>query len=164
MVSTRRLSRAELVVSNAWLWADGGYIFADALNAGTSAAVIVPQISMHRSITPPRVTRQSRASSRASIGSTTIARSNSSPARSFTLLTVIHWISRHPDRLERCLQTGKRCCTNSGRLLSSASGHASVGTRCREVALSKLRGNDASGRQRHFAPRKSSEFFAVEPP
>ena len=43
--------------SNAWLRADGGYIFADAPNAGTSAAVIVHQISMHRSITPTQGTR-----------------------------------------------------------------------------------------------------------
>jgi hypothetical protein len=44
-------------VSNAWLWADGGSISADAPNAGISAAAIVHQISMHRNITPLRVTR-----------------------------------------------------------------------------------------------------------
>ena len=76
-------SQAEQVASNAWLWADGGFIFADAPNAVTSAAVIVHQISMHRNITPRRVTRSSRASSRASSGFTTIARDNPSPARSF---------------------------------------------------------------------------------
>src|SRR5271169_6007156 len=36
MVSTRQPSRAEQVVSNAWLWADGGSISADAPNAGIS--------------------------------------------------------------------------------------------------------------------------------
>ena len=45
MVSTQRPSQAEQVASNAWLWADGGCIFADAPNAVTSAAVIVHQIS-----------------------------------------------------------------------------------------------------------------------
>src|SRR5260221_7998261 len=39
MVSTQRPSQAEQVASNAWLWADGGCIFADAANAVTSAAV-----------------------------------------------------------------------------------------------------------------------------
>jgi hypothetical protein len=57
MVSTRQSSQAEQVVSNAWLWADGGSISADAPNAGISAAAIVHQISMHRNITPLRVTR-----------------------------------------------------------------------------------------------------------
>ena len=37
--------------------ADGGSISADAPNAGISAAAIVHQISMHRNITPLRVTR-----------------------------------------------------------------------------------------------------------
>ena len=116
MVSTQRPSQAEQVASNAWLRADGGCIFADAPNAVTSAAVIVRQISMHRNITPLRVTRSSRASSRASGGFTTIVRRNSSPARSFPLLTRIHWINRRPDRPERCLRTGKRCFTNRRRL------------------------------------------------
>ena len=35
----------------------GGCIVADASNAGTSAAVTLHQISMHRNITPLRVTR-----------------------------------------------------------------------------------------------------------
>ncbi len=35
----------------------GGCIFADVSNAGTSAAVILHQISMHRNITRLRVTR-----------------------------------------------------------------------------------------------------------
>src|SRR5258708_1088348 len=71
MVSTRQSSRAEQVASNAWGEADGGFIFADAPNAVTSAAVIIHQISMHRNITPLRVTRLSRVSSRASGGFTT---------------------------------------------------------------------------------------------
>jgi hypothetical protein len=37
----------------------------------------------------------------------------------FTLLTVIRWINRSLDRPERCLQTGKRCFTNRGRLFGS---------------------------------------------
>jgi hypothetical protein len=37
--------------------ADGGCVFADAPNAGTSTAVIVHQISMHQNITPLLVTR-----------------------------------------------------------------------------------------------------------
>jgi hypothetical protein len=120
MVSTRRPSQAEQVVSNAWLRAHGGCIFADAPNAATSAAVILHQISMLRNITPPRVTRSSRASSRASGGFTTIVLKNSSPARSFPLLTRIRWINRCRDPPERCLQTGKHCFTNRGRLFGSA--------------------------------------------
>jgi Zn-finger in ubiquitin-hydrolases and other protein len=45
-------------------------------------------------------------------------------ARSFTLLTRMRWINRCPDRPERCLQTGKRCFTNRGRLFGSAASHA----------------------------------------
>ena len=114
MVSTRQSSRAEQVASNAWSGADGGFIFADAPNAVTSAAVIIHQISMHRNITPLRVTRLSRVSSRASGGFTTIVQRNSSPARSFPLLTRIRWINRCPDQPNGCLQTGKRCFTNRG--------------------------------------------------
>jgi hypothetical protein len=117
MVSTQRPSQAEQVASNAWPRANGGFIFADVPNVVTSAAVIVHQISMHRNTTPPRVTRSSRASSRASSGFTTIAQKNPSSAQSFTLLTRIRWINRRPGRPERCLQTGKRCFTNRGRLL-----------------------------------------------
>src|SRR6516225_7893678 len=51
MASTPQPSQAELVASNARLWAGGGCIFADASNAGTSAAVIPHQVSMHRNIT-----------------------------------------------------------------------------------------------------------------
>src|SRR6202043_3633461 len=56
MVSTQRPSQAEQVASNAWLWADGGCIFADAPNTVTSAAVIVHQISMHRNGGHPTIT------------------------------------------------------------------------------------------------------------
>jgi len=114
MVSTRQSSRAEQVASNAWSGADGGFIFADAPNAVTSAAVIIHQISMHRNITPLRVTRLSRVSSRASGGFTTIGQRKSSPARTFPLLTRIRWINRCPDQPNGCLQTGKRCFTNRG--------------------------------------------------
>jgi hypothetical protein len=124
MVSTRQSSRAEQVASNAQARADGGFIFADARNAVTSAAAIVHQVSMHRNITPRRVTRLSRVSSRASGGFTTIAQKNPSPARSFPLLTRIRWNSRRPDRPERCLQTGKRCFTNRERLFGSAASQA----------------------------------------
>ena len=117
MASTRRPSPVEQAASNAWLGADGGCIFADAPNAVTSAAVIVRQVSTHRNITPLRGTRQSRASSRASGGFTTIVLKNSSPARSFTLLTRIRWINLCRDRPERCLQTGRRCFTNKGAAL-----------------------------------------------
>src|ERR1700730_14788252 len=120
MVSTGRPSQAEQVASNAWLWADGGCIFVDAPNAVTSAAVIVHQISMHRNIAPLRVTQLSGASSRASGGFTTIAKGNSSPARSFPLLTRIRWINRCPDQPDGCLQTGKRYFTNRARLFGSA--------------------------------------------
>src|SRR4029077_19202522 len=112
MVSNRQSSRAEQVASNAWSGADGGFIFADAPNAVTSAAVIIHQISTHRNITPLRVTRLSRVSSRASGGFTTIVPRNSSPARSFPLLIRIRWINRRPDQPNGCLQTGKRCFTN----------------------------------------------------
>ena len=120
MVSTQQSSRAEQVASNAWSRADGGFIFADAPNAVTSAAVIIHQISMHRNITPLRVTRLSRVSSRASGGFTTIVQRNSSPARSFPLLTRIRWINRRPDQPNGCLQTGKRCFTNRAALLDVA--------------------------------------------
>jgi hypothetical protein len=119
MVSIQRPSPAKQVASNAWLWANGGCIFAAARNAVTSAVVIIPQISMHRNITPQRVTRLSRASSRARAGFMTIVPRNSSPARSFSPLTRIRRISRCPDRPGRCLQTGKRCCTNRGGSLAS---------------------------------------------
>jgi hypothetical protein len=124
MVSTQRRSAAERVASNAWLWGHGGCIFADALNAGTSAAVILRQISMHRNTTPLRATRSSRASSRVRNGSTTIVPRNFSPARSSTLLTRIRQNNRCRGRLEQCLQTGNRYCTNRGRLSSGAASHA----------------------------------------
>jgi hypothetical protein len=114
MASIRRPSRAEQAASNAWRGADGGCIFADAPNAVTSVAVILHRVSMPRNITPLRVIRSSRASSRASSGFTTIGLTNSSPARSLPLLTRIRWISPCRDRPGRCLQTGKRCFTNSG--------------------------------------------------
>lgn len=120
MVSTRQSSRAEQVASNAWGGADGGFIFGDAPNAVTSAAVIIHQISMHRNITPLRVTRLSRVSSRASGSFTTVVQRNSSPARSFPLLTRIRWINRRPDQPNGCLQTGKRCFTNRGGSLDVA--------------------------------------------
>ena len=116
MVSTRRPSRAEQAASNAWLRADGGFIFADARECGHIGCCDSSPISMHRNITPPRVTRLSRASSRASTGFTTIVLKNFSPARSFPLLTRIRRINRCRDRPERCLQTGKRCFTNRARL------------------------------------------------
>jgi hypothetical protein len=53
----QRLRQAEQGASNAWLAAHGGCIFADALNAATSAAAIPRLISMHRNITPRLVTR-----------------------------------------------------------------------------------------------------------
>jgi hypothetical protein len=115
MVSTWRLSLAERAASNARLRANGGFIFADARNAVTSAAATALQVSMHRNTLPPRGTRSSRASSLASIGFTTTVLKNPSPARSFPLLTRIRWINRRPDRMERCLQTGKRNFTNRPR-------------------------------------------------
>jgi hypothetical protein len=50
----RSQAKRKPVASNARLSADGGCIFADASNAGTSAAVILRQVSMHRSITRVR--------------------------------------------------------------------------------------------------------------
>src|SRR5271163_4081623 len=47
---------------------------------------------------------------------TTTVLKNPSPARSLPLLTRIRWINRRRDRMERCLQTGKRCFTNRRRL------------------------------------------------
>jgi hypothetical protein len=70
----------------------GGYMFVDAPNAVTLAAVTVHQISMHRDIASLQVTGLSRASSQASGGFTTIVQRNSSPARSFPLLTRVRWI------------------------------------------------------------------------
>ena len=63
---------------------------------------------------------------------------NPSPARSFTLLTRIRWINPCPDRPERCLQTGKRCFTNRGRLFGSAASHA-VRSRRRPMQTSPIR-------------------------
>jgi hypothetical protein len=120
MVLTRQSSREEQVASNAWSGADGGFIFADAPNAVTSAAVIIHQISMHPNITPLQVTRLLRVSSRASGGFTIIGQRSSSPARSFPLLTRIRWTNRRPDQPDGCLQTGKRCFTNSAALLDVA--------------------------------------------
>jgi hypothetical protein len=57
MASTRQRGQAEQAALNAWLAADGGFIFADAPSAVTSAAATVHQISMHRNITPLRVIR-----------------------------------------------------------------------------------------------------------
>jgi hypothetical protein len=132
MVSIQRPSQAEQVASNARLRADGGFIFADAPNAVISAAVIVHQISMHRNIAPLRVTRSSRASSRASSGFTTIVLKNRSPARSFTLRTRIRWINQCRDRPERCRQIGKRCLTNRGRLFGFRSRRHRHQFRCGE--------------------------------
>ena len=123
MASTQRPSQAERVALNAWLWAYGGCIFADAPNAVTSAVAIAHRISMHRSITPLRVTRSSQASSRTRDGFTTIVRRNSSTVRSFTLRTRIRPINPCRDRPERCLQTGKRSFTNRGRLFGAAATH-----------------------------------------
>ena len=58
-------------------------------------------------------------------------RKNSSPARSFTLLTRVRWINRRRDRPERCPQTGERCFTNRGRsllgpLFAAAASHAAA--------------------------------------
>ena len=114
MVSIQRPSRAEQVASNVRGSADGGCISADAPNAATLAVVTVHQISMLRNTAPLQVTRLLRASSQASGGFTTIVQRNSSPARSFPLLTHVRWISRCPDQPDGCLQTGKRCFTNRG--------------------------------------------------
>ena len=114
MASTPQPSQAERVASNARLKAHGGFIFADVPNAVTSVAVILHQGSMRRNTTPLRATRSSRALSRTSGGFTIIVPKNSSPARSFRLLTPIHWINRCRDRPKRCLQTGKRCFTSRG--------------------------------------------------
>src|ERR1700684_1331862 len=116
MASPRQPSQAEQVALSAQARADGGSISADAPNAVTSAAVTAHQVSMHRNISPLRVTRSSRASSRASGGFTTIVRRNPSPARRLPLLTPIRWINRRPDRPNGCLQTGKRCFTNRAAL------------------------------------------------
>ena len=116
MASTPQPSQAERVASNAPLEGAGGFIFADVPNAVTSVVVIVHQVSMHRNTTPQPGTRLSRALSRVSIGFTTIARHNPLPARNFRPLTRIRRISRHQDRLERCLRIGKRCFTNRARV------------------------------------------------
>jgi hypothetical protein len=127
MVSTQPSSQAEQIASNTWLGPHGGCIFADGPNAGTSAAATVHQVSMHQNITPLRVTRSSRASSRARIGSTTIVQSNSSSARSFALRTRIRRINRRRDRQKRCRQTGQRCFTISGCSLASDLGVTGAG-------------------------------------
>src|SRR5271169_4872235 len=146
MVSTRQSSRAEQVASSAQARADGGFIFADAPNAVTLAAAIVHQVSMHRNITPLRVTRLSRVSSRASGGFTTIVQRNSSPAQNFPLLTRIRWINRRPDRPERCLQTGKRCFTNRG------------GSLVRPQATMNEEQNIRAALDRHWAASDANNF------
>jgi hypothetical protein len=112
MVSIRRSSRAERAASSARLRADGGYIFAGARSAVTSAAVIVRRVSMHRNISRQPATRSSRALSRASNGSTTFVQRSFSTVQSFTLHTRIRQINRCRDRREQCLQTGRRCFTS----------------------------------------------------
>jgi hypothetical protein len=73
-------------VLNAWRLAVGGSIFAGALNAVISDAVIVHQINMHRNIMRPQVTQLSPVSSRGSGGFTIIVQVNFSPARLSPLL------------------------------------------------------------------------------
>ena len=111
MVSTQQSSRAEQVASNAWPWADGGSIFADAPNAHIGCCDSSPNqhASKHHAATGhPIITSFERGDG----GFAIIVRGNSSPARSFPLLTRIRWITRRPDRRERCPQIGKRCFTN----------------------------------------------------
>ena len=85
---------------------------------GQSAAVIIRQISMHRNITPLRVTRLSRVSSRGSAGFTTTVQANFLPA--------LNLPAPHAHPLDQpvtgagwgvCPQTGKRCSTNRGAAL-----------------------------------------------
>ena len=149
MVSTRPSSRAGQVASNAQARADGGCICADARNAVKSAAAIVHQVSMHRNISPLRVTRLSRVSSRASDGFTTIVTRNSSPAQNFPLLTRIRWINPCPHQPNGCLQTGKRCFTNRERLFGSAASHA-VRSRRRKAPPSRFTPRSAAA-SRHCA-------------
>jgi hypothetical protein len=61
-------------------------VFADALNAVISDAVIVHQINMHRNIMRLQVTRSLRASSWGSGGFTIIVQVNFSPTRLSPLL------------------------------------------------------------------------------
>ena len=114
-VSIQRSSQAEQVASNAWLRANGGFIFAGVPNAGILAVATVRQISMRRNTTLPRATPSSRASSRASGGFTTIGSRTSLPAPRFPPPTRIRWINRRRDRPVRCRQTGRRCFTNRAR-------------------------------------------------
>jgi hypothetical protein len=64
-------------VLNAWQPVDGGFIFADAPNVVTSAAAIIPQISMHQNTARVPATRLSPVSSQASGGFMTTAQANS---------------------------------------------------------------------------------------
>jgi hypothetical protein len=159
MVSTRKPSRAEQVASNARDWADGGCIFADAPNAVTLAAVTVHQVSMHRNTAPLQVTRLSRASSQASGGFTTIVQRNSSPGRSFPLLTRVRWISRCLDQPDGCLQTGKRCFTNRGRLFGSAASNALRARRIKAPLTPHRRRNSPQVRARRCPAMHRSNIF-----
>ena len=81
--------KAVQVVSNAWRLAVGGYIFADAPNVVTSAAVITQQVNTRRSITQLLVTPLSRVSSRGSAGFTITVQRISLAVRLFQILNRI---------------------------------------------------------------------------
>ena len=82
-----------------------------------------------------------------------------------SLLTHIRWINRRPDRPERCLQIGKRCFTNRGRLGSAASRavqmSASQGPRpriqCRTGGRAPSLPLRRSHQRRAWAGRRTSE-------
>jgi hypothetical protein len=120
-------SRAGPVAQNAWQAAAGGSIFEGAPNAAISAVAIARRTSTPRSITPRRVIRLLRASSRESDGSTTIARKNSSRAPDWPLRSGIRSINQCPDPLDWSHLTGKTCFTNK-LTWPTGQGHAAFST------------------------------------
>jgi hypothetical protein len=99
-------------VSNAWQRTDGGCICADAPNAVTSAAAIVRQASIRQSITRPRATRSSIASSPARTGSTITEREKLFRVPSCAALVRIRRINLCRDPRAGYPQNGKASCTS----------------------------------------------------
>jgi len=105
-------NRAVQVASNAWRRTHGGCICADAPNAATSAAAIVPQTSMRQNITRPRATRSSTASSPARNGSTITERKKLLRVLSCAARTRIRRINLRRDPRAGYLQDGKASCAS----------------------------------------------------
>jgi len=95
-------NRPVQVVSSVWQQVGGGYTYADAPNAGTSAAAITRQTNMPQSTTLLQVILLSQASSTERIGSTITGQKSSLQGLSYLVLTPTPWISQYLDRPDVC--------------------------------------------------------------